>query len=48
MSQDPCVEHTEDDELPEVTPVSLRIRKRLLDTHVHGREDKRAKEAIGA
>ena len=48
MSLDQCIEVLNDDELLEVTPESLRIRKRLLDTHVHGLEDKRAKEAIGA
>ncbi len=48
MSLDPLIGYQKDDELLEVTPKSLRIRKRLLDTHMRGREDKRAKEAVGA
>ncbi|MBM2844384.1 MAG: GTP-binding protein TypA [Anaerolineales bacterium] len=37
-----------DDELLEITPKSLRIRKRILDARIRGREEKRAKEALGA
>jgi GTP-binding protein len=48
MSLDQNIEYLNDDELLEVTPKSLRIRKRLLDTHLRGREDKRAKLAVGA
>jgi GTP-binding protein len=48
MSLDQCIEYLNDDELLEVTPESLRIRKRILDTHLRGREQKRAKEALGA
>jgi len=48
MSLDQCIEYLNDDELLEVTPDSLRIRKRILDSHKRGREDKRAKEALGA
>jgi GTP-binding protein len=48
MSLDQCIEYLSDDELLEVTPESLRIRKRILDSHLRGREDKRAREAIGA
>jgi GTP-binding protein len=47
MSLDQCIEYLNDDELLEVTPESLRIRKRVLDTHTRGREEKRAKEALG-
>ena len=47
MSLDQCIEYLNDDELLEVTPDSLRIRKRILDSHKRGREDKRAKEALG-
>ena len=32
MSLDECIEYLSDDELLEVTPDSLRIRKRVLDT----------------
>jgi len=48
MSLDQSIEYLGDDELLEVTPKSLRIRKRQLDTHLRGREDKRAKVASGA
>ena len=48
MSLDECIEYLGDDELLEVTPESLRIRKRILDSHTRGREDKRAKEALRA
>ena len=48
MSLDQCIEYLNDDELLEVTPDSLRIRKRILDSHKRGREEKRAKEVLGA
>jgi GTP-binding protein len=48
MSLDQCIEYLREDELLEVTPASLRIRKRILDARTRGREEKRAKEAIGA
>ena len=48
MSLDQAIEYLRDDELLEVTPKSLRIRKRILDSRTRGREDKRAKEAVGA
>jgi len=47
MSLDESIEYLGDDELLEVTPKSLRIRKRILDSRTRGREDKRAKEALG-
>jgi GTP-binding protein len=47
MSLDECIEYLSDDELLEVTPESLRIRKRVLDRHERGRAAKRAKEALG-
>ena len=40
MSLDQCIEYLNDDELLEVTPKSLRIRKRILDTQVRGRENR--------
>jgi GTP-binding protein len=43
MSLDECIEYLGDDELLEVTPKSLRIRKRILDSHTRGREEKRAR-----
>jgi GTP-binding protein len=46
MSLDEAIEYLGDDELLEVTPKSLRIRKRILDSHIRSREVKRAKEAV--
>ena len=46
MSLDQCIEYLNDDELLEVTPESLRIRKRILDKHERARQTKRAKEAV--
>ncbi len=46
MSLDECIEYLADDELLEVTPTSLRIRKRILDKNLRGRAAKRAKEAL--
>jgi GTP-binding protein len=48
LSLDQCIEYLNDDELLEVTPQSLRIRKRVLDTRRRGREQKRAKKALDA
>jgi GTP-binding protein len=47
MSLDMCMEYLSDDELLEVTPRSLRIRKRVLDRHERGQQAKRVKEALG-
>ena len=46
MSLDECIEYLADDELLEVTPRSLRIRKRVLSTDERGKMAKRAKEAL--
>ena len=43
MSLDEAIEYLADDELLEVTPLSYRIRKRVLDTHERGRLTKIAK-----
>jgi GTP-binding protein len=43
LSLDECIEYLSDDELLEVTPESLRLRKRILDKHERGRKSKRAK-----
>jgi GTP-binding protein len=48
MSLDQVIEYLRDDELLEVTPKSLRIRKRILDARTRGREEKRAKETLSA
>ena len=44
MSLEECLEYVEDDELLEVTPKNLRLRKRLLDEN----ERKRAKKKAAA
>ena len=41
MSLDDCIEYISDDELLEVTPLNLRMRKRILNT------DMRRKFAAG-
>ena len=46
MSLDECMEYLADDELLEVTPVSLRIRKRILDKNLRDREVKRNKAVL--
>jgi GTP-binding protein len=48
MSLDECIEYLTEDELLEVTPQSLRIRKRVLETHERGRLNKLAKIAMKA
>ena len=47
MSLDEAIEYLADDELLEVTPVSYRIRKRILDTEERGKQTKKTKEALG-
>ncbi|MEM7032757.1 MAG: translational GTPase TypA [Chloroflexota bacterium] len=46
MSLDECIEYLSEDELLEVTPESLRIRKRTLDKRLRAREIKQAKESV--
>jgi GTP-binding protein len=46
MSLDEAIEYLADDELLEVTPKSLRIRKRILDSTTRGRTNKRTKEIM--
>ncbi len=46
MSLDECIEYLNEDEFLEVTPESLRIRKRILDQHTRVRQTKRAREAV--
>lgn len=43
LSIDEAVEYLADDELLEVTPLSFRIRKRVLDTHERGKQVKLAR-----
>jgi GTP-binding protein len=47
MSLDEAIEQLAEDELLEVTPKSLRLRKRILDMNLRYREAKKQKEAIG-
>ena len=44
MSLEKCIEFIQDDELLEVTPKSLRLRKKILDTKTREREARRNKE----
>jgi GTP-binding protein len=46
MSLDEAIEYLADDELLEVTPVSYRIRKRILNTEERGKQTKKAKEVM--
>ncbi|MCJ7733899.1 MAG: translational GTPase TypA, partial [Anaerolineales bacterium] len=46
MSLDQCIEYLADDELLEVTPKNLRIRKRVLDHGTRMRDAKREAEKI--
>jgi GTP-binding protein len=46
MSLDECLEFLSDDELLEITPISYRIRKRVLNTEERGKGVKRAKEEM--
>jgi GTP-binding protein len=48
LSLDEAIEYLGEDELLEITPESLRIRKRTLDTRQREKEVKRTKEALGA
>lgn len=46
MSLDDYLEYLGNDELLEVTPQSLRIRKRILNTDIRLREDKRKRQMV--
>lgn len=46
MSLDECIEYLGEDELLEVTPANIRIRKRILDSEDRSKQTKRAKEAL--
>lgn len=46
MSLDEAIEYLADDELLEVTPQNLRIRKAVLNNHERGKQQKRAKLSI--
>jgi len=46
MSLDEMIEYLADDELLEVTPKSLRMRKRILDSEERTKQTKKAKEQV--
>jgi GTP-binding protein len=46
MSLDECIEYLNEDELLEVTPQSLRIRKRILNTEERLKQQKRAEREL--
>jgi GTP-binding protein len=46
MSLDESIEYLAEDELLEVTPESIRIRKRILDSEARGKVQKRSKEEL--
>jgi len=46
MSLDEAIEYLSDDELLEVTPLTYRIRKRILNMEERGKTVKKAKEAL--
>ena len=48
LSLDECMEYLADDELLEVTPQSLRIRKRILPKHDRDRAAKQTKVLMGS
>ncbi len=47
MSLDEAIEYLAEDELLEVTPKNLRLRKLILDKNLRARETKRVKQAVG-
>jgi GTP-binding protein len=48
LSLEQAMEFINDDELIEVTPKSIRLRKKILDENVRAREAKRKKQASEA
>jgi GTP-binding protein len=47
MSLDESIEYLAEDELLEVTPLTIRIRKKLLDTEERGKTEKKSRELLG-
>jgi GTP-binding protein len=45
MSLEQAIAYVDDDELVEVTPSAIRLRKRILDPHQRKRAERRAEEA---
>ena len=48
MSLEQAIAYIEDDELVEVTPGAIRLRKRFLDPHARKRAERRAETAAAA
>jgi len=48
MSLEVALEYIEDDELVEITPKSIRLRKRILDENARKRSDRQAKDKAAA
>ena len=46
MSLDESIEYLAEDELLEVTPQNIRIRKRILNSDDRGKQQKRTKEEL--
>ncbi|HYF03389.1 MAG TPA: translational GTPase TypA [Patescibacteria group bacterium] len=46
MSLEQCIEFIEDDELLEITPINIRIRKKILNTDMRLKAKKREKAAL--
>ncbi len=46
MSLDECIEYLGDDELLEVTPLSLRLRKRILNNEERSKQQRRAEKEL--
>src|SRR5262249_51453415 len=44
MSLEACLEYIEDDELVEITPASVRIRKRILDESMRKRAERQSRD----
>jgi len=44
LSLEQCLEFIEDDELVEVTPKNIRLRKKILDTELRAKTKARKKE----
>jgi GTP-binding protein len=46
LGLEPALEYIESDELVEITPQSIRVRKRLLDENARKRESRNRKQAV--
>jgi GTP-binding protein len=48
MSLEQAIAYVEDDELVEVTPAAIRLRKRFLDAHARRRSERKAEAEASA